>query len=180
MRFVSSVFSKTEYLLGSALARLQGVQLGRRTRVSLWAAIRINRGGRIIIGCDCTVHRGVLLATYRGGWICIGDRCSLNAYTVVYGHGGVQIGNDVRIASHCTLVSSNHVFAEEGVPIAQQGWTAHGITIADNVWVGSGVRILDGVAISSGVILGAGAVVTKAASEPGVYMGAPARRLEMK
>jgi acetyltransferase-like isoleucine patch superfamily enzyme len=98
----------------------------------------------------------------------------------VYGHGGITIGNHVRIATHVVIVASNHIFDEPGMLIASQGVTAKGIAIDDDVWIGANAFILDGVHISSGAVIAAGAVVTKDVPSNAVVAGVPARILRFR
>ncbi len=133
--------------------------------------------GRIDIGRETRIFRGAMLDT-RNGLISIGERCSVQPYTLLYGsQAGLRIGNDVRIAAHCVIVPFNHVFDAPDLPIARQGVTAKGIVIEDDVWIGAHVTVLDGAIIRSGCVIGAGAVV-RGDTEPGaVYAGVPARRI---
>jgi acetyltransferase-like isoleucine patch superfamily enzyme len=108
----------------------------------------------------------------------IGADCSINAFCILYGQGGLSIGDNVRIAAHTVIVPGNHDFDRTDIPIAKQGYTMQGITIEDDVWIGAGTRILDGVTITTGCVIGAGAVVTKSTEPFGVYVGMPARRLK--
>lgn len=94
-----------------------------------------------------------------GGVISIGDDFSLNPYSVLYGHGGLSIGNSVRIAAGCVIIPANHVFSDPGTAIRAQGLTKLGIVIEDDVWVGANVTILDGAHISRGCVIAAGSVV---------------------
>lgn len=118
-----------------------------------------------------------MLLSY-GGSIEIGDDCTVNPYSILYGHGGLKIGNGVRIAAHCTIIPSNHNFADRSVDIRLQGLTNLGITIEDDVWIGTGVRILDGVTIAKGCIVAAGAVVTQSTSPYTIVGGVPSRKLK--
>jgi acetyltransferase-like isoleucine patch superfamily enzyme len=115
-----------------------------------------------------------MILTY-GGDIHIGDNCSLNPFAIVYGHGGVRIGNGVRIAAHTVIVPAMHSDSAEGKALFESGITAHGIEIADNVWLGAGVAILDGVRIGRNSIIGAGSVVTKSVPANTTVAGVPAR-----
>jgi acetyltransferase-like isoleucine patch superfamily enzyme len=94
---------------------------------------------------------------------------------VLYGHGGLRIGNFVRIATHCVLVPANHGFDRLDVPIARQPVQALGITIEDDVWIGANSVVLDGVTIGRGAIIGAGTVVTKDVRPYAICVGNPAR-----
>ncbi|MBI5327787.1 MAG: acyltransferase [Deltaproteobacteria bacterium] len=105
----------------------------------------------------------------------MGDYCSINQYTVLYGKGGIRIGNFVRIAPHVVIVASMHRFARVDIPIKEQGHDAKGIIIENDVWIGAGANILDGVRIGAGAIVGAGSVVTKDVSPYTIVAGAPAR-----
>ncbi|MEO8019658.1 MAG: acyltransferase [Pseudomonadota bacterium] len=120
-----------------------------------------------------------MLITY-GGEIRIGDRCSVNPFTMLYGHGGLIIGNGVRIAAHVVVVSANHVPASAAVPLHASGFTREGIVIEDDVWVGAGVQILDGVTIGRGAIVGAGSVVTRSVPPGAKVAGVPAREIGHK
>lgn len=117
---------------------------------------------------------GVLVLTY-GGNIRIGRQCSINPYTVIYGHGNTTIGDNVLIAGGCMIIPSNHTFSRLDIPINQQGNTARGIVIEDNVWIGHGCSILDGVTIGEGSVVAAGSVVTRSTPPRVVVAGIPAK-----
>lgn len=131
-------------------------------------------GGSIKIGKSSEVLYGVICMTY-GGSIEIGENCSINPYTVLYGHGGLKIGNNVLIAGHCLIIPANHKFENLNIPINSQGESRKGIIIEDNVWIGAGCRILDGVTIGSGSIVAAGAVVNNNVPENSIVGGVPAK-----
>lgn len=135
--------------------------------------------GSISIGNCCDVDEGVLIRTY-GGRIYIGSNVSINAYTFLHGGGGVSIGNNVRIASHVSIISANHVFSSVNILIKDQGETKIGIFIEDDVWIGTGVRILDGVKIKRGSVIGAGSVVNRDVDEYCVYAGVPAKFIKKR
>jgi acetyltransferase-like isoleucine patch superfamily enzyme len=128
--------------------------------------LRIQAGAKISVGA--------LISPY-GGRIEIGERVFVGSYSVIYGHGGVKIGNDVMIAAHCTIVPANHTFSDPEKTILSQSVTKLGIQIQDSVWIGTGVRVLDGVVIGHGSVIGAGAVVTKSIPPMSIAVGVPAR-----
>ena len=120
-----------------------------------------------------------MLLTY-GGKISIGDYCSINPFCVLYGHGGLFIGNGVRIATHVVVIPSNHNFNDTNRYIFQQGSTSLGIRIEDDVWIGAGAIILDGVTISKGSVVGAGSVVNRNIESFSVVAGNPAKILKKR
>lgn len=115
-----------------------------------------------------------------GGDIIIGDNCTINPYTIVYGQGGTKIGNGVRIAAHSVIVPSNHIFDDPNEFIYKQGLSKKGIVIEDDVWIGAGVKILDGVTISKGSVIGANSIVTRSTEQNGVYVGIPAKLIKKR
>jgi acetyltransferase-like isoleucine patch superfamily enzyme len=142
------------------------------------SARHANRPGQYIrIGRGTIVRGGAQIHTW-GGFVEIGEACSINALTILYGTGGLRIGRFVRIASHTTIVASSHVFASTDTPIVTQGVTATGITIDDDVWIGAGCRILDGVHVGRGAVVAAGAVVNRDVAPYTVVGGVPARVLK--
>ncbi len=110
----------------------------------------------------------------------------------------VEIQKDVRIGSRTKVQS--HTFICELVTIGQDCFIGHGVMfindlfseggpargdkskwkstqIGNNVSIGSNVTILP-VSVCDEVVIGAGAVVTKNITEPGVYVGNPAKKIK--
>lgn len=141
--------------------------------------IKRNAKGVIIIGKNSKIKNDVSLITY-GGKISIGNKTSINPYSIVYGQGGVIIGNNVMIAAHTIIVSSNHVFANLNEPMCNQGLTTKGIVIKDDVWIGAAVKILDGVTVGTGSIIAAGSVVTADVPEYTIVAGVPAKIIKAR
>jgi acetyltransferase-like isoleucine patch superfamily enzyme len=157
------------------LLRLRGVQVHSTAQINP-SAIFEPSGGKIIIGARSYIDHGVVLRALEGT-IEIGEDCSVNAYSVLLGGGGLRVGNKTRIAPHCVIVPSNHIFSDPDIPIKDQGLEQLGITIEEDVWIGAGVRVLDGVVLGQGCVVGAGAVVTQSVPPSTVVVGVPARRI---
>jgi acetyltransferase-like isoleucine patch superfamily enzyme len=109
----------------------------------------------------------------------------------------VEIQKDVKIGSRCRIQS--HSFVCELVEIGDDTVVAHGVMFINDVFrtggpargnkalwestkigsrvsIGSNATILP-VRICDDVVIGAGSVVTRDITEPGIYAGNPARRL---
>lgn len=151
----------------------QSIKIGTDSSIASGAKLDADNG-QITIGDRCWIHPGVLLLSY-GGSITMGDDCTVNPYSILYGHGGLKIGSGVRIAAHCVVIPSNHVYDKLDVPIFKQGLTKEGIVIEDDVWIGAHVTILDGVHIGQGSIIAAGSVVNKDVSPFSIVGGVPAK-----
>ena len=65
----------------------------------------------------------------------------------------------------------------KNVHISPGATVSGGVTIGDHTFVGAGAVVIHGVRIAEGCLIGAGAVVTHDLTEPGTYVGAPARRI---
>jgi acetyltransferase-like isoleucine patch superfamily enzyme len=126
------------------------------------------------IGNNCWIRSFARIHCWRGT-VEIGDNSSINAYSVIYGTGGVKIGKGVRIATHTVIVASTHKYQRLDIPIYQQGWAAKGIQIEDGVWIGCNSAILDGVTVGHDSIVAAGAVVINDVPPYAIVGGVPAK-----
>lgn len=135
--------------------------------------------GKIDIGVRSKIKRLTTIHSYDG-WVQIGDRVSIGETCIIYGHGGVTIGNNTILGPGVMIPASMHIFDELDTPIRFQGETATGIFIGSNVWIGARAVILDGVEIGDGAIIGAGAVVTKSIPALNIVAGVPAKVIKKR
>lgn len=89
--------------------------------------------------------------------------------------GGVEIGNNVVIASYCKLVAGTH-----DINSSDFKGQVKKITIKDRAWICTGALILPGITIGTGAVVGAGAVVTKDVPDYAVVVGNPARIIKYR
>lgn len=155
------------------------IYLASQVYIKETAVVECRHGGSISVGSGTEILDHAMLLTY-GGAIDIGKNCSINPFTIIYGHGGTKIGNDVLIAAHTVIIPSNHNFLSLDIPIRLQGNTSKGIIIEDNVWIGAGCKILDGVTIGRGSVIAAGAVVNKNVEPFSVVGGVPAKLIKKR
>lgn len=131
-------------------------------------------GGWIEIGKGTYIFPYSQLRSFDG-WIKLGENCTVNRMSILYGNGGLDIGNHVRISPNVTILAQNHVFSDPDILIHEQGMVSRGIKIEDNVWIGAGAIVLDGVTIGAGSVIGAGAVVSKDIPPFSIAVGVPAQ-----
>ena len=157
--------------------RLAGAQIGPPRLLAGGIGCRPGYGaagrGRIRIAPGAWIEQNVVLHAF-GGSIQLGRDVFLGPHVVVYGHGGVEIGNDCLIGMHCRIVSSNHTVPALGIPIRSQPDALRPTKLGRDVWLGAGVTILGGVTIGDGCVVGAGAVVTKDLPAGAIAHGVPA------
>lgn len=103
--------------------------------------------------------------------VIIGDRCKIQSHTFICEL--VTIGADCFIG-HGTMFI-NDLFSGGGPARGDKSkWKS--TVIGNHVSIGSNATILP-VTICDRVVIGAGAVVTKDITEPGIYAGNPAKKL---
>jgi acetyltransferase-like isoleucine patch superfamily enzyme len=162
---------------------------GHKSGITIAQGAKLCSGARIIcadaqsrvhIGAFTILQSACILDTGTGGTIELGTHCTLNPFSILYGHGGLKIGNYVRIAANVVIIPANHNFDRRDIPIARQGLTKLGIEIADDVWIASGCQILDGVFIGQGAIVAAGATVTRNVEAYSIVGGVPAKLIKFR
>ncbi|GAA1822226.1 hypothetical protein GCM10009812_13290 [Nocardioides marinus] len=167
----------TASIAETAIIRGSGVvEVGAYAVVEDFVVIDLGGSGRgkLELAARSKLKIGVVIRNYNGS-VRVGEHTTLGDYTVIHGHGGVDIGRDGGIAPHCSIAASEHIWTSSEVPIRYQGETARGIRIGDDVWLGTGVRVLDGVAVGNGVVIGAGAVVNSDLPAMHICAGIPCR-----
>ena len=164
-------FRRAVNLVRGSRLRWRGVRLGNGN-IGAGVVARVGKGA-ISIGPECSLEQGVILDAFQGS-IAIARWVFVGPYTVIYGHGGVTIGEGSLIAMHCRILSSNHTVAPLGTPIRSQPDVLLPTKIGRDVWLGAGVTVLGGVNIGDGCIVGAGAVVSKDLPPGAIAYGTPA------
>jgi acetyltransferase-like isoleucine patch superfamily enzyme len=132
------------------------------------------RSGEITVGDNGWLEDGVVLSAY-GGSINLSRSVYLGQYVIIYGHGGVEVGEETLIAMHTCIMSSNHQVPGRSKIIRQQSDVLLPTRIGRDVWIGANACILGGVTIGDGCVIGAGSVVTKDLPPYAIAMGVPAR-----
>ncbi|WP_223266567.1 acyltransferase [Luteibaculum oceani] len=141
--------------------------------------INTKYGGKIVFGENIELGDYTKFITF-GGDISIGDYCSFNPFCVIYGHGGLEVGNKVRVATQTVIIPANHSYKDLEISIMHQKESRKGIVIGSDVWIAAGARILDGVNIGNGVVVAAGSVVTKSFESNRVIGGVPAKVIKVR
>jgi acetyltransferase-like isoleucine patch superfamily enzyme len=155
-----------------------GIQIG--TDVVLHRGVEISARhpltgrGRVTIHDGCELSSNVVLHPY-GGSIELQRNVFVGPQVIIYGHGGVEIGEHSLIAMHCRILSSEHTVPPMNTVIRSQPDIKKRTRIGRDVWLGAGVTVLAGVTIGDGCVIGAGSVVTRDIPTGAIAMGIPAR-----
>jgi acetyltransferase-like isoleucine patch superfamily enzyme len=120
----------------------------------------------------CTIGDGSFIGPFveiqKG--VTIGKRCRIQSHSFICEL--VTIGDECFISHGAMFI--NDLFVAGGPAVNPDSWRA--TRLGNRVSVGTNATILP-VTICDQVVIGAGAVVTKDITEPGIYVGNPARLL---
>jgi acetyltransferase-like isoleucine patch superfamily enzyme len=123
-------------------------------------------GKKVLIFPGCILH---WLENCR-----IGENVTIHDFCYIDAIGGITIGDDVRIAHNCSVITGQHKYDVPDKTIIDSGYTTAAVSIGNDVWVGTGAVILQGVTINDGAVIGANAVVTRDVPAYTVAAGNPA------
>ena len=142
-----------------------GVKAGDNVTIRSYVELRPGT----IIGDDCYLDSGVK----SSGDNRIGNRVAIRYDSILA--RGVIIEDDIFISPQLMTENLNH----KGEPIggAHIGTGEWDRKTKYRVFIGTDVTLAAGIEICSGAIIGTKANVRKSITEPGVYVGNPARRL---
>ena len=132
-------------------------KIGPNTRFQNFIEIRQN----VSIGAECYIDSYVLMT----GDSKIGDRTTIRNHSVIA--RGVVIGDDCFISPRVMFNNKN----ENGVAVG-------GAFVGSRVFIGTAAVIQHGIKICDDVKIGAMSFVNKDITEPGTYVGIPAKKIK--
>ena len=148
------------------------VYIGPSTLFNL--GFRDGHPGRIFIGSGSHFQFAAVLDAY-GGSISVGERVFIGPFVVMYGHGGIEIGDDCLLSMHVRILSSDHAVPDLQTRMRSRPDVLKQTRIGCDVWLGAGSTVLGGVTIGDGCVIGAGSVVKRDLPPGSVVVGVPAR-----
>jgi len=171
--------------LATVIAKLQGVQLGKKVKFSGIPAIIKTKDSQMKIGNQCTINsaflsnlaglyqRSVLVAR-DGAVLKIGNNTGMSG-TTIYAKSGISIGNNCLIGANVKILDCDFHPTDpaERLNNPNDGKCAP-VAIGNNVFIGANTIILKGITIGDNVTIGAGSVVTKSISSNTLAAGNPA------
>lgn len=146
-----------KFIPGRAGCRIRNVVLPYRsgTDVTVWELVHIDVPSRLVMG----------------------DRVSINRYSVLNATGGIEIGDNTIIGPGTVIYSQNHRFDDPSKPIRDQGYDRKATIIGRDVWIGAHAIVLPGRTIGDNAVVGAGSVVAHDVEPCSVVVGNPARKI---
>jgi acetyltransferase-like isoleucine patch superfamily enzyme len=137
--------------------------------------ISISRGGRLEIGGNCLLHRGVvLLLTLPHPNVTIGNSVFIGKETIIAAKNRIQIGDFTIFAPRCYIIDHEHGFSRSDLILNQRSVLKE-VIIGRDCYFGTGTVILGGVTIGDGAIVGANSVVSRSIPAGEIWAGNPAK-----
>jgi UDP-perosamine 4-acetyltransferase len=118
----------------------------------------------LIVSPDAIVNEGVA----GGEGAVVMDGAVINS--------GAAIGLGVIVNTNSTV--EHDVVLGDWVHVAPGATLSGGVTVGRFSMIGAGATVIEGTKIAARIVVGAGATVVHDLTEPGVYVGSPARRIK--
>ena len=114
------------------------------------------------------------------GYIHIGSKTYVGMGTSLFGHMGLEIGEDCLLAQNITLVPFSHISDRRDQIIRVQGGHCKKVTIGRDCYLGMGVCVMYSGDIGEGSVIGAGSVVVKPIPPYSIAVGVPAKVVKQR
>ena len=118
--------------------------------------------------------------TVNDGYITIGNMVYIGTGTTLFGHVGLEIGDNSLLAQNITLTPYSHIFDKPDDIIWNQGGHMQKVTIGQDCYIGMGVCIMYSGSIGDGSVVGAGSTVVKPIPPYSVAVGTPAKVIKQR
>ena len=135
--------------------------------------IAVEGTANIQIGRNARFYPGVVLETQGAGRINIGDNVVLSRGVHIVAFDSVTISDNCMLGEYASVRDADH--KKSRAAMRTSGHNSAAITLETNVWVGRAACILKGVHIGADCIVGANAVVNRNISTSSCAVGVPAR-----
>ena len=158
------------------------ISLGDNVRICDDVTLIARGEGGITLGNGVWLNERVYLDTESAdtGYIKIEDKVYIGTGTTLFGHKGLEIGDNVLLAQNITLTPYSHIFDDPERNIITQGGHSEKVTIGRDSYIGMGVDIMYSGNIGEGSVGGAGSVVVKSIPPYSVAVGNPAKVIKKR
>ena len=162
---------------GVKIVNPEFISLGNDVEIKDGCTLHARGEGGITLGDNVRVQERVYLDTERvnDGYINIGRGSYIGTGTTLFGHKGLEIGEDCLLAQNITLTPYSHIYDDPERIIYSQGGHCEKVTIGKDCYLGMGVCVMYSGNIGQGSVIGAGSTVVKPIPPYSIAVGSPAR-----
>lgn len=140
-------------------------------------SVRFSGTGKIIMSPGAQIRHFSVIEMSKGV-LKIGTGSVLGFFTMVQCTGEMEIGNNVLIGPHCTLLASYHPMSSD--PAIQKQLIRSTLVFEDNIWGGANVVYNCGVTLHRNSVIAANSFVNKDVPENAIVGGSPAKLIKYK
>ena len=161
---------------GVKIVNPQNITIEDNVKICDNATLIARDGTEIKIGKNTVINDRVYLDTeHAGGYIHIEHDVYIGTGTTLFGHEGLEIGDNVLMAQNITLTPYSHIFSDPDANIITQGGHSKKVVIGRDAYIGMGVSVMYSGDIGEGSVIGSGSVVVKPIPPYSVAVGNPAK-----
>ena len=162
--------------VGVHIVNPQYISLGNHVQLYDGSTLIARGEGGIELADKVRIKENAVLDTERAdGYIKIGQGVYIGTGTTLFGHCGLEIGEDSLLAQNITITPYSHIFEDANTLIKKQGGHEKKVTIGKDCYLGMNVSVLYSADIGDGSVVGAGTVVVKPVEKGSIVVGNPAR-----
>ena len=162
---------------GVNIVNPQFISVGNNVEIKNDVTLIARGEGGITLSDGVRLQERVYLDTERtnDGYITIGKGVYIGTGTTLFGHMGLEIGDDCLLAQNITLTPYSHIFDDPNSIIYSQGGHCKKVTIGRDVYIGMRATVMYSGDIGEGSVIGAGSVVVKPIPPYSIAVGCPAK-----
>lgn len=162
---------------GVTIVNPEFITVGNNVQIKNDVTLIARGEGGITLSDGVRLQERVYLDTERvnDGYITIGKGVYIGTGTTLFGHKGLEIGDDCLLAQNITLTPYSHIFDDPNAIIYSQGGHCEKVTIGKDVYIGMRAAVMYSGNIGDGSVIGAGSVVVKPIPPYSIAVGCPAK-----
>ena len=162
---------------GVTIVNPEFISVGNNVEIKNDVTLIARGEGGITLADGVRIQERVYLDTERvnTGYINVGKNVYIGTGTTLFGHMGLEIGDDCLLAQNIQLTPYTHIFDNHNSIINSQGGHCKKVTIGRDVYIGMRAAIMYSGDIGEGSVIGAGSVVVKPIPPYSVAVGCPAK-----
>ncbi len=162
---------------GVKIVNPEFITVGNDVQISDDVTLIARGEGGITLSDGVRLQERVYLDTERvnTGYINIGKGVYIGTGTTLFGHMGLEIGDDCLLAQGINLTPYSHIFDDPTRIIYSQGGHCEKVTIGRDVYIGMGCKVMYSGNIGEGSVIGCGSTVVKPIPPYSVAVGSPAK-----